>query len=172
MLHAVNLSFSLPQATSALLASAPQAAEPQLLDIDGTVFIMLGIFLVLLLILWQFLWKPYLRVRDERVARTEGARAKAAELDAETATRLARIESELAEARRIGNAEMAKLRQEAQAKEQQIIVESQAAARTMLAEARSKLDASVATEKANLQMETGRLAREIAEKALGRRLAS
>jgi len=168
----VNTSFSLLQTTSSLLSSATQAAEPQLLDLDGTVFIMLAIFLVLLLILWQFLWKPYLRVRDERVCRTEGARAKAAELDSDAAARMARIEAALAEARRNGNAEMTKLRQEAQAKEQQIIAESQAAARRMMAEARSKLDASVATEKANLQTETGLLARQIAEKALGRRLAS
>jgi F0F1-type ATP synthase membrane subunit b/b' len=168
----VNSSISLLQATSTLLSSATQAAEPQLLDLDGTVFIMLGLFLALLLILWQFLWKPYLSVRDERVTRTEGARAKAAELESEAAARLTRIEAALAEARRNGNAEMAKLRQEAQAKEQQIIAESQEAARKMLLEARGKLDASVATEKANLQMETGLLARQIAEKALGRRLAS
>jgi F-type H+-transporting ATPase subunit b len=133
---------------------------------------MLGIFMVLLLVLWQFLWKPYLRVREERVARTEGARAKAAEMEAEAAARIGRIETALAEARKAGTAEMAKLRQDAQIKEQEIIAGAQEAARKMLAEARAKLDASVATEKANLQAETGVLARQIAEKALGRRLAS
>lgn len=168
----MNSSFSLLQATSTVLASAPQAAEPQLLDLDGTVFIMLGIFLILLLVLWQFLWKPYLRVRDERVTRTEGTRAKASELENEAAARLARIEAALTEARKNGSAEMATLRQEAQAKEQQIIAASQEAARKMMTEARAKLDASVAQEKANLQTETGLLARQIAEKALGRRLAS
>lgn len=172
MLFAVNSSLTLLQVTGTVVGSAPQAAEPQLLDLDGTVFIMLGIFLVLLLVLWQFLWKPYLRVREERVSRTEGARAKAAEMEAEAAARLARIEEALADARRSGNAEVAKLRQDAQAKEQQIIAESQDAARKMLVEARAKLDASVATEKANLQTETGLIARQIAEKALGRRLAS
>jgi len=168
----VNSSLSLLQATSTLLVSAPQAAEPQLLDLDGTVFIMLGIFLILLLVLWQFLWKPYLRVRDERISRTEGARGKAVELENEAAARLARIEAALTEARRNGNTEIAQLRQEAQAKEQQIIAGAQEAARKMMIEARAKLDASVATEKANLQTETGVLARQIAEKALGRRLAS
>lgn len=168
----MNTSLTLLQATSTILSSAPQASEPQLLDLDGTVFVMLGIFVVLLLVLWQFLWKPYLRVREERVARTEGARAKAAEMEAEAAARIGRIETALAEARKAGTAEMAKLRQDAQAKEQQVIAEAQEAARKMLAEARAKLDATVATEKANLQAETGLLARQIAEKALGRRLAS
>lgn len=168
----MNTSLTLLQATSTILSSAPQASEPQLLDLDGTVFVMLGIFVVLLLVLWQFLWKPYLRVREERVSRTEGARAKAAAMEAEAAARLARVETALAEARKAGAAEMAKLRQDAQAKEQQIIAAAQEAARTMLTEARAKLDASVATEKENLKAETGALARQIAEKALGRRLAS
>ena len=52
-----------------LLTAAPEAHEPQLIDIDHTVFVQLGIFLVLFLVLSKFLWKPYLRVRTERVAR-------------------------------------------------------------------------------------------------------
>ena len=37
-------------------------------------FVQLGIFLLLALVLWQFLWRPYLRVRGERVTRVEGYR--------------------------------------------------------------------------------------------------
>ncbi len=155
-----------------MLEAAPRSAQPQLLDIDGTVFVMLGIFLVLLFTLWLFLWKPYLRVRDERVTRVEGARAKAMRLDADAATRLARIESALADARRSGNAETDKLRLEAQAREQKMVAEAQEAARTMLVEAREKLQAALVTEKANLQTHTNLLGRQIAEKALGRGLPS
>src|SRR5512136_2420275 len=99
----------------AAATAAPQAAESQLLDLDGTIVIMLGIFLLLLLVRWLLLWRPYLRVRDERVARIEGAREKAAELESETAARLARIETALAEARRVGETDTAKLRLQAQA---------------------------------------------------------
>ena len=152
--------------------AAPRSAEVQLLDIDGTVFVMLGIFLVLLLILWQFLWKPYLRVRDERVARVEGARATATQLEADTAARLTRIETALAEARRAGIAQTTKLRLDAQAREQQIVTEAQDRARQMMLEARAKLDAALLAEKANLQKHTNLLGRQIAEKALGRSLAS
>jgi len=168
----VNASATLLQATVTMLSAAPRSGEAQLLDIDGTVFVMLGLFLVLLLILWQFLWKPYLRVRDERVARVEGAREKAAQLEADAATRLTRIETALAEARRNGNAEIAKLRIEAQTREQQIITEAQDTARKMMLEARAKLDAALVAEKANLQKHTDLLGRQIAERALGRRLAS
>jgi len=155
-----------------MLSPAPRSAEAQLLDIDGTVFVMLGLFLVLLLILWQFLWKPYLRVRDERVERVEGAREKAAQLEADAAARLTRIETALTEARRNANAESAKLRLEAQAREQQIVTEAQDSARKIMLEARAKLDAALVAEKENLQKHTNLLGRQIAEKALGRRLAS
>ena len=157
---------------AAAAGAAPRSNEAQLLDIDGTVFVMLGIFLVLLVVLWQLLWKPYLRVRDERVSRVEGARDQAAQLEAEAAQRLTRVEQALAEARRAGDAEAAKLRLAGQTREQQVLAEAQAAARKLLAEARAKLDATVATERAVLQQQTAGLAREIAEKALGRRLAS
>lgn len=168
----MNASATLLQTTVTMLSAAPRSAEAQLLDIDGTVFVMLGLFLVLLLILWQFLWKPYLRVRDERVSRVEGAREKAAQLEADAAARLVRIETALTEARRNGSAEIAKLRHEAQAREQQIITEAQDSARKMMLEARAKLDAALTAEKANLQQQTNLLGRQIAEKALGRRMAS
>jgi hypothetical protein len=42
----------------------------------------------------------------------------------------------------------------------------------MLVEARAKLDVAVANEKANLREQTALIGRQIAEKALGRSLAS
>jgi F-type H+-transporting ATPase subunit b len=154
------------------IGSAPQAGEQQLLDIDSTVFVMLGLFLLLTFILTRWLWKPYLRVRDERVRRVEGARAEVERLDANSAGRLARIEAQLAEARKAGHAERAQMRALALVREQQIVTEAQAAAHKMLAEAWTKLDATLTAERARLQASAATLGREIAEKALGRRLAS
>jgi F-type H+-transporting ATPase subunit b len=156
----------------AAASAAPRAPEAQLLDVDGTVFVMLGIFLLVLLLLWPLLWRPYLRVRDERVARVDGARGQAEKLDGEAAARLTRIEASLAEARREGDTESIRMRHEAQAREQKILAEAQAAARQMMAEARAKLETTVAAERAALEAQTASLAREIAEKALGRSLAS
>lgn len=151
---------------------APRSAEAQLLDVDGTVVIMLGLFLLLMLVLWQFLWKPYLAVRDERVARVEGTRKEASTLEAETQARMTQMEKDLSEARRSANAELAKLRLAAQAQEQQIVGDAQAAAQKSLAESLASLDTTLNTERANLQSHTATLAREMAEKTLGRRLAS
>jgi F-type H+-transporting ATPase subunit b len=152
--------------------TAPRSSEVQLLDLDGTALIMLGIFLILMLILWGFLWKPYLRIRDERVARVEGAREQANKLEADATNRLARIESELADARRAGQSELAKMRQLAQIREQQITGEAQENSRQLLQDARAKLDAALAVERANWQQHTSALARELAEKSLGRRISS
>jgi len=52
-----------------LAPAAPQSHEPQLIDLDGTLFVQLGLFLLAVVVLYRFLWKPYLRVRDERVTR-------------------------------------------------------------------------------------------------------
>jgi F-type H+-transporting ATPase subunit b len=152
--------------------TAPQSGESQLLDIDSTVYVMLGMFLVLAFILTQWLWKPYLRVREERVRRVEGAKEEADRLEADAAARLARIEAQLVEARKASQAERDKARAAAVAREQEIVAAAQEVARKQLIEARGKLEIALTSERARLAAHANALGREIAEKALGRRLAS
>ncbi len=152
--------------------TAPQAGESQLLDIDNTVFVMLGLFLVLAFILTQWMWKPYLRVRDERIRRVEGAREEADRLEADATARLAGIETQLAEARKASQAERAQARAAVVAREQEIVAAAQEAARKQLVEARTKLDVALASERTRLATHATTLGREIAEKALGRGLVS
>src|SRR5687767_10540790 len=102
---------------------APESPEQQLLDVDATLFIQLGLFLLITVVLGRLLFRPYLRVRAERVSRVEGYRIEAARLEAEAAARLARCEVDLAEARRIGAGERAVARAEAHAREQTIQAE-------------------------------------------------
>src|SRR5882672_5544853 len=116
---------------SALLALsdvAPQSHEPQLIDLDGTAFVQLGLFFLLMLVLRQFLWKPYLRIRGERSTRVEGYKEEAARLEAEAAKRLAKAEAALAEARRVGAGERAEARSVAQKREQEVLAAANAAA--------------------------------------------
>jgi F-type H+-transporting ATPase subunit b len=156
----------------ALAEAAPHAAEQQLLDVDGTVFVMLGLFLVTAFVLTQWLWKPYLKVREERVLRVEGYRDQATRLESDAQSRLQRVEAQLAEARRAGSAERAKTRAEVQAREAQIVAEAQAAAAKTLADARAKLETAFAAERARLAEHSTALGREIGEKVLGRKVAS
>src|SRR5204863_407155 len=77
-------------ALALVLQAAPQSHEPQLIDIDATLFIQLGIFLLALVVLSRFLWKPYMRVRTERVARAEAYREEATRPDPDAHQRLPR----------------------------------------------------------------------------------
>ena len=155
-------------ALALLLQAAPQSHEPQLIDIDGTLFVQLGIFLLALLILSRFLWKPYLRVRGERVTRVEGYRQDAAKMDADAAERLAKAEIALNAARREGTGERAKARTEAQTREAAVLAEANAEAQKTLAAARARLDATLATERAKLDAQTREVAATAARRIRGR----
>jgi F-type H+-transporting ATPase subunit b len=155
-----------------LAAAAPESHEPPLIDLDGTVFIQLGMFLVLALLLRQFLWRPYLRVKGERVTRVEGYREEAARLEAEAAARMARTETALAEARRVGSGERAEARAVAAAREQALLAEANAAAQKTLAEARARVSAALTAERAKLQQTAGEMGLQAARKILGREVGA
>ena len=159
-------------ALALLLSAAPESHEPQLIDIDGTVFVQFGIFVVLALILWRFMWRPYLRVRGERVARVEGYREEATKMDADAQQRLARAEAALAEARRAGAGERNVARAEAHAREQTLLAEANAAANRTLADARKRLEGTLAGERAKLNAQAADVAMAAARKILGREVAS
>lgn len=155
-----------------ILTTAPQSPEPLLIDLDNTLFVQLGLFLLLVVLLHRFLWKPYLRVRGERVTRVEGYREEAVKLDAQAEGRMARAEAELAEARQVGNGERAVARAEAHAREQTLLAEAQAAAQKTLAQAKATLDATLAGERAKLDLKANEIGREAARKILGREMTA
>jgi F0F1-type ATP synthase membrane subunit b/b' len=172
MRAAGNSSMSTHPFFAALAQVAPQSPEPQLLDVDATSFVMFGLFLLTLIVLTVWLWKPYIRVREERVSRVDGFRQEAERLEKEASARLTRVEAQLAEARRVGSAERGRARAEAQAVESRLASEAQAAAQKSLNEARARIEAAVATERARLQDRASNLGREITSKVLGRPVVS
>lgn len=159
-------------ALALLLSAAPESHEPQLIDIDGTVFVQAGIFVVLALILWRFMWRPYLRVRGERVSRVEGYREEATKMDTDAQQRLTRAEAALAEARRAGAGQRTVARAEAHAREQTVLAEANAAANRTLADARVRLEGTLAGERAKLNAQAADVAMAAARKILGREVAS
>jgi F-type H+-transporting ATPase subunit b len=159
-------------ALALLLQAAPEAHEPQLIDIDHTIFIQLGIFLLALIILNKFLWQPYLRVRTERVERVDGYREEATRLEADAQQRLARADAALAEARRVGAGERAVARAEAHAREQTLLAEATAAAQRKLADARARLSAAIEGERKKLEGDASEVAMAAARKILGREVGA
>jgi F-type H+-transporting ATPase subunit b len=155
-----------------LSAAAPESHEPQLIDLDGTVFVQLGMFLLLMAVLRQFLWKPYLKVKGERTTRVEGYREQAARLEAEAAARLAKAEAALAEARRVGAGERAEARAIAQKRENELLAQANAAAQKTLADARTRVNATLQAERAKLQQTASEVGLQAARKILGREVSA
>jgi F-type H+-transporting ATPase subunit b len=92
---------------------APLKEEHPLIDIDHTVWIQLLLFFIVAFIGSRLLFRPYLRMRDERAASIEGARDEAARLSAEADARLSHYEREIEAARARAHDERRAIRTEA-----------------------------------------------------------
>lgn len=150
---------------------APQSAEQQLLDVDGTLFIAAGLFFITWFLLSKLLWNPYLRVRAARSERIDGYQSAARKMDADSEARFAKIETDLAEVRRQGAQERARARAEGVKREQEIFAAAQTKTQSLLAESRAKVAQSVAAERAGLEKQAEELGKIAASRVLGRQVA-
>src|SRR2546428_12003325 len=99
-----------------------------LIDIDATVIVQFVLFLVLFLVANRLLFQPYLRLREQRRAGIEGARAEADRMTAQADAKLADYEKQLTVARDRANEEGRKVRLEAAAQEREVTDKARAAA--------------------------------------------
>ncbi len=142
-----------------------------LIDIDSTMFVQFGLFLVLLIVSNKFLFQPYLKLRERRKAGIEGARAEAERTSAEADAKLADYEKQLATARAKGNEEGRKVRAEASASEREATDKARATAQAAILEAQTRMRAETEAARAELMPQADALARQIASKLLGREVA-
>lgn len=147
-----------------LLASA---AAP-VVDIDGTIFIQAGIFLLLMAILHPLLFKPWLAARDRRELAINGTTEAAADLRARAEELARSYDAGLAEAR----AKAAAMRSDAvkggEAERQRQLASARATAGTELEELRLRLAREAEAARETLGARVDELARDIASKLLGR----
>lgn len=150
--------------TASLLASA---AAP-VVDIDGTAFVQLGIFMLLMLILQPLLFRPWLETRERRAQSIAGAVAEADRLR----TRADALGSEYAAGLAAAKEEAASIRSDSHR-----ISEADRARMVASARADAGRDLELAREKAAREADEARqalgtqidgLAREVASKVLGR----
>jgi F-type H+-transporting ATPase subunit b len=147
------------------------ASGHPLIDIDLTVFVQFGLFLILLFVSNKLLFQPYLQLRERRKAGIEGARAEADQMTATADAKLADYEKQLGAARNRANEEGRKVRAEAAAHEKDVTEKARAEAQKAIDEAAAKMRQE--TEAARLQLlpQANTLARQIASKLLGREVA-
>lgn len=146
------------------------AAHP-LIDIDSTVFIQFGLFLLLFWVANKWMFQPYLALRQRRKDGIEGARAEAERTSAQADAKLADYEAKLAAARAKGNEEGHKVRAEATAHEREVTETARASAQKTSDEAHAKMRAETDAARAELMPQADALAKKIASRLLGREVA-
>jgi F-type H+-transporting ATPase subunit b len=155
-----------------MLQALPSLASGHpLIDIDLTVLVQFGLFLLLFLVANKLLFQPYLALRERRKAGIDGARAEAERMTAQADAKLADYEKQLASARNRANEEGRKVRAEATSHEKDVTDKARGETQKSIDEATTKMKQE--TEAARLQLlpQANTLAKQIASKLLGREVA-
>lgn len=149
-----------------LLASA---AAP-VVDIDGTIFIQAGIFLLLMAILHPLLFKPWLATRTRREHAIDGTLLMATELRVESDRIGLEYEARLHDARGRAGAVRSETVKAVEQERQRKLAETRDAANTELQGLRERLNAEAEAARASLGARVDDLASDIASRILGRTL--
>jgi F-type H+-transporting ATPase subunit b len=137
-------------------------------DFDATLFIMVGLFIFLWIVLKPLLFDPMLRLFEERERRIDGAKLLARRIDEKSAGALTQYESEMQKARGSANAEREKLRNEGLKREAEILAKVRAHTAETLEAGRKEMKAAAETARKGLQTEVQAIASDFASRALGR----
>jgi F-type H+-transporting ATPase subunit b len=142
-----------------------------LIDVDGTVFVQLVLFLVMFVIANRFLFQPYLALRGRRKAGIDGARAEAERMTAQADAKLADYEKQLAIARDRANEQGRKVRAEAAAEERKVTDQARATVEAETSAAQATMRRETDAARAQLMPQADALAKAITQKLLGREVA-
>jgi len=140
------------------------------IDIDLAFVIQLINFLVLILVLNVFLYKPIRKVLADRQAALTGAKSRAAQVEEEVAQRMAEYEERLRSMKAATGAERGELKKEAQAQEASILGKARAEATQTIEAMKAKVAKEAAEARVLLQEQAKALSSEICAKVLGRSL--
>jgi F-type H+-transporting ATPase subunit b len=150
-------------------ASAPQAIK---VDFDKTFLIQLVLFVALTLILKPLLFDPMLKLFEEREKLTDGAKAQARKMDEKSATALAEYETAMAKARAAANVERERVRSEGLKREAEILASMRASTTKVLEEGKKTAQSEAQRARASLKADAPKLAEELVERVLGRKVKS
>ncbi len=154
---------------SAALVVAAQ--DHPLIDIDATVLIQFVLFALLFFAARALLFRPYMKLREQRRAGMEGARDEAARMSSQADAALADYETKLGAARRKAGEESAKIRGEAAAHEREVTGAARSKAMAAMDEAQAQVRTQTEAARAELMPQADALARAMASKLLGREVA-
>jgi F-type H+-transporting ATPase subunit b len=156
-----------------LLAAAPaHAAEGlELVPKPERLIALLLLFVLLVPLLNGLLFRPLLAVLEERSARIEGARARAAEVSRRAAELVAKHDAAVRQVREAAQRERAGAVDEARRAQQAAIGEARGEAERQVAATRADVSAALDAARTGLRGEAEPLARDVAARLLGRSLS-
>jgi F-type H+-transporting ATPase subunit b len=142
-----------------------------MISLDSSIIYQVVIFVVLWLILSRLLFRPYLGILQERENRTSGTLHESDDLDREGARLKFQYEEKIAEAQSSGAAAKEAILQQARQEREKILSEARQEATLNLEAVRAEVQRRLEQERRLAAAEVDGLAREMANKILGRRLA-
>ena len=139
-----------------------------MIELNFTVIFQLAILLILMVALSKILFKPFLRVLQERRDWVEGAEKKARELQQRTEELWERYRDSMNAAQAQGAAIRDEIRKEGLSKETEILQKAMEEANRFLEGMKAKIQEEGQAARAGLRLHAQNLSREMAEKMLGR----
>lgn len=147
------------------------AAEHPLIDIDWTVLVQLGLFVILFIACNKLLFQPYLKLRERRRSGIEGAKAEAETMSAQADAKLASYEKQLTAARSRAGEESRKIRAEAAAHEKEVTDKAKASALAAISSAQSTVRSETEAARKELLAQANAIAAKMASRLLGREVS-
>ena len=139
-----------------------------MIELNFTVIFQLAILLILMVALSKILFKPFLRVLQERRDWVEGAEKKARELQQRTEELGEQYRDSMSAAQAQGAAIRDEIRKEGLSKEAEILQKAMEEANRFLEGMKAKVREEGQAARAGLRLQAQNLSREMAEKMLGR----
>ncbi len=139
-----------------------------MIDLNFTVIFQLAIVLILMVALSSLVFKPFLRVVEERKDWIEGAEKKARALQQRSEELMERYRDSMSAAQAQGASIREEIRKEGLTQETEILQKAMKEANQFLEGMKGKIQEESQAARASLRLQARNLSRELAEKMLGR----
>jgi F-type H+-transporting ATPase subunit b len=139
-----------------------------MIDLNFTVIFQLAIVLILMVALSNLVFRPFLRVVQERKDWIQGAEKKARELQQRSEELMERHRDSMSAAQAQGASIREELRKEGLSKEGEVLQKAMEEANQFLEEMKGKIQEESGKVRDGLRLQAQALSRELAEKMLGR----
>jgi len=139
-----------------------------MIELNFTLVIQLVIVLSLMAILTQILFKPFLKVLQERRNRIEGAEKKAKDLQQQAEQLIERYREAIASGQAQGAGIRDEIRRTSLAEETEILQKAMDQANRLIQEVKARIAEEARAARTDLRLQAQNLSREITEKILGR----